>query len=77
MSEVIWKHQPGGTYDEGVALCSEDLDRIDKERLAVDTVDLDDGQVVPIDAERVVRVARDRNETEAVATRCQYVSFER
>lgn len=71
MSEATWKHQHGRTYHEGVALCSEDLDRVDKERLAVDTVDLDDGQVVTVDAERVVRVARDRNEAEAVATRCQ------
>ena len=38
-------------------------------RLGVDPVRLDDGQIVVVDAEHVVRVAGERDQTEAVTTR--------
>ena len=56
-----------GTYDERVTLGSEDLDRVDGDWLRLDTIGLDDGEVVVVDAEDVVRVARQRDEPEAVA----------
>ena len=45
----------------------EDLDGVNKLRLGVDAIGLDDGEVVVVDAEDVVRVARQRDESEAVA----------
>ena len=46
------------TYDKGVTLASEDLEGVDTVRLGADAVGLNDGQVVIVDAEDEVRVAR-------------------
>ena len=55
------------TYDERVTLGREDLNRVYSDRLSLDAIGLDDGEVVVVDAEDVVRVARQRDEPEAVA----------
>ena len=55
-----------GGEDERVALACVDLDLVNGEGLVVDRVDLDDRHVVAVDRERVVGVARERGETEAV-----------
>ena len=54
------------THHKGVALPSEDLNGVDSEGLGVDSVCLNNCQVVTVDVEGVVRVTRDGNETEAV-----------
>ena len=56
-----------GGEDERVALAGEDPDGVDRERLVVDGVGLNDGHVVAVDGELEVRVARHRDEAEAVA----------
>ena len=58
------------THDERVPLCHEDLQRIRDHGVHVLTVGLDDRHVVSVDAEDVVRVAGQVDESEAVAVRC-------
>ena len=53
--------------DERVPLPGEDGERIDNNGLVVDAVSFNDSHVVTIDGERVVRVARNRDEADAVA----------
>ena len=55
------------TYNDGVALAGEDLNGVDFESLGVHTVNLNNGEVVVIDREGEVGVARHRDKTEAVA----------
>ena len=55
-------------------MCGEDLDVIDCERLGVDGVRLNDSHSVVVDAEHIVRVARDRDQTETVA-RTQSIQY--
>lgn len=68
----------GDTYDERVSLSSEDLDRVNTERLTVDTVDFDDSEVMVIDGENPIGVTRDGDQTETVAgsRSCQYGNSE-
>ena len=54
------------TYDERVALSDENLDAVYLQRLGVDGVGLDDRHRVVVDAEHVVRVARDGHKTKPV-----------
>ena len=62
------------TYNERVTLSDEDLDAVHLQRLGVDGVGLNDGHRVVVDAEHVVRVARDGHETEPVPEEtCQVV----
>ena len=69
MSIGFAKSEPvSRTYDEGIALSSENLDGVDSDRLGADTVGFDDSQRMTIDAEGVIGVARDRHQTEAVST---------
>ncbi len=53
--------------DEGVPLPGEDLDGVDDERLGVDAIGFDDGEVVGVDGEYPVWVAGGGHEAEAVA----------
>ena len=55
------------TYDERVPHAGEDLKRVDLARLNIDRIGLNDGHRVTLDLERVVRVARNRDEADAVA----------
>lgn len=55
------------TYHEGVTLSRENLNGVGGDGLCLDTVRLDDGEVMAIDAEHVVGVARQRYQAEAVA----------
>ena len=55
------------TYDKGVTLASEDLEGVDTVGLGADAIGLNDGQVVVVDAEDEVRLARQGDEPEAVA----------
>ena len=48
-------------------MTSEDVDLVDSDWLVVDTVGLDDGHVVAVDLERVVRIAGQVDKAEAVA----------
>ena len=54
------------TYHERVALTRKDGDLIDRQGLCVLAVGLDDSHRMTIDLERVVRVAGERHEAEAV-----------
>ena len=55
------------THDEGVTLSGKDLDGIYAECFVIDTVNLDNGERVAVDAECKVRVAGDGNQTESIA----------
>ena len=66
MSILCVLRQRTGTYNKGVPLPGEDLDRVDDDRLVVDRISLNDRHVVPVDREREVRVARHRDKTETV-----------
>ena len=52
--------------DEGISLASEYLNLVHNEWLSADTVNLDDGQVVAVNGECVVGIARDGYQTETV-----------
>ena len=54
------------TYDERVPHAGEDLKRVDLARLNIDRIGLNDGHRVTLDLERVVRVAGQADEAEAV-----------
>ena len=58
--------QARNTYHERVPLSRENLDGVHRDRLRLNPVRLDDGQVMAVDAEDVVRVARQRDKAEAV-----------
>lgn len=55
------------TYHERVALGGEDLDLLNGMRLAVDTIHLNNPQVMVVNGEQVVRIASHVDETHAVA----------
>ncbi len=55
------------TYDEGVPLTGEDLDRVDNDRRVVDCISLNDRHIVSVDREGEVRVAGHSDEAETVA----------
>lgn len=54
------------TYNEGITLASKDLDGIDLEGLAVNTIDFNNGHVMIVDGEDMVGLAREGHETETV-----------
>ena len=58
--------QPHKTGHTSAQHTREDLDGVHCQRLVVYAVDFDDGHRVTVDLERVVRVARDADQSEAV-----------
>ena len=58
--------QARNTYHERIPLSRENLDGIHGDGLRLNPVRLDDGEVMAVDAEDVVRVARQRDKAEAV-----------
>ncbi len=62
------------TYDERIPLGGEDLDRIDRDRVMVHAVDLDDPHVMVVDGERVVRVARNVDQPHTISV-CMLASI--
>ena len=60
-----WSHKT--THNEGVTLAGEDLDGVNFERLAVNTINFDDDHIMTVNRKLVIRFTRGRNETEAVA----------
>ena len=49
-------------------MCGEELNAVDGEGLCVDSISLNDGHSVIVDAEDVVRVAGQRHQAETVAS---------
>lgn len=57
----------GRAHHKRVTLSREDLDLVDRQRLSVLAVRLDDSQIMPSDREDVVRVAGNVDQSEPVA----------
>ena len=47
----------GVTHHKRITLCSENLDGVDGDGVSLDTVGLNDGQLMAVDAEGITRVA--------------------
>jgi len=56
-----------GSNDDRVPLCDEDIELIDNEGIALDTISFDNGHVVTVDREAIEGTASDVGDTETVA----------
>ncbi len=57
----------GQTYDDGVPLCGENLERVDGQGLGVLAIDFDDGERMLVNREVEERVAGHADYTETIA----------
>lgn len=56
-----------GVEHEGIPLSSEDLDRVNRQRLRIDTISFDDRHSMSVNAKLIVRVTRNADKSEPVA----------